>query len=376
MITLSAKIKVSANTENSKITEVQISHNALPIASEIADVLNKSVSDPSPFLFGISTLGGGSSFLGIGEKVGFYMGNVLSDSNGVFSKRIDGSIADAYTMSFISEQLTSATIEFDTKTSQYATEIELWDGGNFLTAWKNDDAIFVCEYPFKDGKRYSFVFRYWSAPNSPLVIRSFRPSESYLIINNRNAISIKPKFKERGDMGMPTFGLYSNTGSIEFKDTDGEIFDLIEQKALRVGSEIDLFIENKVYNKTERVFPSTATITELDYDSENMTVSVTYSDGLERLQEMHFDGMRTDIENAKSQNLYSLIGIFRSGFPVYVSDGMTENHLKSVIVPYPFVEKSSIWEALTKICVAGQCRIFSDTQNYGKQYLIKYNGGV
>ena len=367
MLTLSAKIKVSNNNEYTTISGLDTNHSAVYYASPIAEVLNKSVDEPTPFVLGSTALGSGAAFSQ--GKVGFYIGDEKSDVNGVFE--------DAYALYFQGTQLSSVCVEFDTQTKQYAKRIELYEGmgETWLAEWANDDANFVAFYPFKDNQQYHFRFYDWSAPNSPLVIRGVRVGDSEIIVDKRNAISINCKFMEKADVDTPSFGLFSNSGSIEFKDIDGEYLELIEQKALSRGSQIEITLEDKIHNTKELAFPAFATITDLDYDVENQTVKASFSDGLEQLQEMQFNGTNTSIDNFRSSTLYAMLGSLRSGVSVVVADTTTERHLKEAIVPIPFVDGSSIWAAMEKLCVAGQCVIYADIKSKVRQYLIKYNGG-
>jgi hypothetical protein len=369
MLTLSAKIKVSNNNEDTAISGLDTNHSAVYYASPIAEVLNKSVDEPTPFVLGSTALGSGAAF-GKG-KVGFYIGDEKSDVNGVFE--------DAYALYFKGTNLSSVCVEFDTQTTQYAKRIELYEGmgETWLAEWVNDDANFVAFYQFKDNQQYHFRFYDWSAPKSHLVIRGVRAGDSEIIVDKRNAISINCKFMEKADVDMPSFGLFSNSGSIEFKDIDGEYLELIQQRAFTQGSQIEIVIEDTLHKTSEgeRVFPAFATITDLEYDVENRTIQASFSDGLTEFQEMPFIGIFADLENYKSTNLLSMLLYLRGIVNVYVADPETEAHLKNIFVAFPIIEKSSVWEALTKICVAGQCYIFADKKSVNKQYLIKYNGG-
>ena len=98
MITLSAKIKVSNNNKNTAISGLDTNHSAVYYASTIAEVLNKSVDEPTPFVLGSTALGSGAAF-GKG-KVGFYIGDEKSDVNGVFE--------DAYALYFQGTNLSQA----------------------------------------------------------------------------------------------------------------------------------------------------------------------------------------------------------------------------------------------------------------------------
>lgn len=100
--------------------------------------------------------------------------------------------------------------------------------------------------------------------------------------DRRNLLSLESEVKDRADIDKPSFGIISTGGSLSFKDTTSLFLNYANAGLLTEGIEIKIFLENTI-KKTKKQVGQYYT-TDWDYDNDNRSVSVSFSDDLEDLQ--------------------------------------------------------------------------------------------
>lgn len=361
MIQLSAEITIFSE-DNGNITEISdyIENiigdrvNKSNISANLSDVLNKTdTKGGNPFLLGVSKIGDGSQLSS--DKVDYYISPyfLLSEWYKAITITIYGDIK-------------SATIVFDTYNGGHPKEM-LIDNQSF----SDDDPVFTISdtttVDFWDNEENEHTIRIsgWNKPNLPIIIQGIYITPRTLKIDRKNAISIECSIQDRSNVNLPSWGVFSNVGRIEAKDTWGEIKDFAEQGFLSDGQLCQIYIEDTIQKNKQLV--GKFYTKDWDYDNNNKTFSVSIKDDMENMQEVSENAYMTK----DTQTLWDIYN------ELFISEGLvididTKNHLQSTKIRYPSVSAGTRWHRLTEFCIAAQCYVYCD--NFGNR-ILKYNGG-
>ena len=254
--------------------------------------------------------------------------------------------------------------------------------------YEDDDAIFTI-INLEDETEFSIIIDNWNTPNYPLVITGI-----YTIIDinidYRNLISISRSIFDRSDLKLPSFGIISNTGNIEFNDTDGEILDYAEQLLLEKGLKCEIKLNNTLVegaNKSIGLFETD----QWNYDNDSRVVSVSLKDDLQEWQDIDVKGIDYDPRKAESKpfsglyaylweltsnRYYATRGIKGKGnYNMLAPDELdidTQKVLENTYIEYPFLENGTMWQQWTKLCQACQLHIYKNNEGI---IVCRYNGG-
>ena len=263
MITLTAKINLlSGNDKALSLGSNNLSGNN--ISSDLSNVIGNKKNGSNPFIIGASKLGDGSTF---SDGVDYFIGDQPSNENGLFE--------NSYTITINDENgsLTSFTIAFDTLNKHHPNKIIL-DGVEYI----DDDPVFTISN-ITPAQSHTIQISDWNAPKYPLVITGVY-AEISIVINRRNIISLESSIFDRSDLKLPSFGIISNTGNIEFNDLDGEIKDYAERLLLQSGLSCEIRLNNTLVDGASELVAEMET-DQWDYDNDNRVVSVSIKDDLE-----------------------------------------------------------------------------------------------
>jgi hypothetical protein len=369
MITVLAKINISSAGADA-ISEATINQKGLDFANKISNIVNNSVSGKNPFILGTSALGSGAVFTKYGVDLGYYIGQPCGE-NGEFS-------ADNVLTFKVENGVEAITVEFAKETNEYAVSIFLFDMSDPQTplkSWVNDDPIFTAKYSFEAGKQYGFLFETWSKPNSRLVLQGFY-SKSEFVFDRRSIISTDTKIADRNSFDEPSFGIFSNSGTLELRDLDGEIYDAVREGIIAGGTKVSIWIKNTITKREVRVadmFTDT-----FNYDADNRTLSVTLKNNLGDMQSQTGEAIYIDPTISQFSTLYDVYNTIREKtreklpfLNFKVLDEETTSHLQSIRINF-HLEEASIWAQWEKLCVVAQCHLYQDDDG---DCVFKYNGG-
>jgi hypothetical protein len=355
MITLTARIDlISGNNGTLKYTTMNLGGNN--ISSGTASILGSSVQGSNPFILGASKLGDGSTFSG---KVDYFIGEQLSDNAGYFVK--------PYELTVSGTEITSITIEFDKINNRHPYTINI-DGETY----QDDDSVFTINNLAK-ADYHTIIIDNWNAPSYPLVITGIYINIS-IDINYHNLIGLNRHITYRGDTKLPSYGIISNTGNLEFNDLNGEIRDYAEQLLLTSDLKVVINLNNTLAKTHEQV--GIFETRDWDYDNDNRSVSVSLKDDLEEWQDIQVQGFGYDPRNPSKilidksmANLYDWLQDSARTPSKYKMlsfsqlDEKTQNILTSTTIDYPFLENGSLWEQWTKLCEV--CGLYIYKNNEG-----------
>lgn len=325
MITLSAKVDLASGGEISNVTQ-----NNLSNISSTAPI-NSKKPVRSAFQIGLSKLGEGFSLY---DKLPYFLGKEISDANGDF--------ATPYTIVVSGSEISSIEICFDEKNKRHPRIITV-DGKDFF----DDDAIFSVGVNI--ASTHTIKIDNWNTPNDTLVITSISAGIS-IDIDHRKILSLDFSNNERADFTMPSWGVYSNSGKLSFVDYDGNVLDLINGGLLKPNQKISIEIKNTIKKSSE--FLGEFFSKEWSYDNDNRTVSVSFDDGLTKMQDLKFR-YRTISKIAMSKFYEDLAEYSRSSgfdFEQIENLGDREKTFLYIECPYPVTPEMSLWEHWDWLC--------------------------
>ena len=199
-----------------------------------------------------------------------------------------------------------------------------------------------------------------------------------IIINNQNLLSLECSIFDRADLKLPSFGIISNVGNIEFNDIDGEVLAYSEQGLLEKSAKCEIWLSNTLVDGVSMQIGSYET-DEWHYDEENRTFSVSLKDDLEELQNLTVEEVYYYTNNGEQRPLswiYNyLYDITIQNYNILSFDELdneTKSILENTICKYVILHKATLWEQWTKLCQVAQLHIYKNNKGI---IVCKYNGG-
>ena len=338
MITLTARINlISAN--NGTLSSVTSNLSGNNISSEIGAILGSKSQGSNPFIFGVSKFGDSATF---SDGVDYFIGSQASDENGLFET--------PYEINIGGNNLSSFTIAFDTINNRHPNKINI-DGIDYF----DDDAIFTVTN-LKGASSHTITIDNWNTLNAPIVIMGIYVNIT-IEINNRNLISLTSTIFDRSDYNLPSYGILSNVGSIEFNDLNGEIKDYAEQLLLTSDLKVEINLTDTLSGKSEQV--ALMETTDWNYDNNNRSVSVSLQDDLVEWQNLNSTGFYYNyynpfLPNGTMEELYNRLIAETPTKHRMLSfnelDFSTRNILSNTKIKYPLLKEGSLWEQWVKLC--------------------------
>lgn len=113
----------------------------------------------------------------------------------------------------------------------------------------------------------------------------------------------------------------------------------------------------------------------INYNTNTKTFNVNYQSNIVKLQDRNFK-FQIDKENINAGytagDIYTLLKSKSEpiiGQEFYI-DNFTSNYLKNIIIKYPYLEESTLWEQWNKLCVLAQLSIYpKDNKIYVKRWI-------
>ena len=197
-------------------------------------------------------------------------------------------------------------------------------------------------------------------------------------IDRRNLISIDRSILDRSDLKLPSFGIISNMGNIEFNDSDGAVRGYAEQLLLQSGLPCEIRLSNTLVDGASELVATMET-DKWDYDNDNRVVSVSLKDDLEEWQGINVEEIPYDPRKIGSKPfswLYQYLWrITNTNYPMKKLNDLdkgTRNVLTNTYIKYPLLKSGNLWQQWTKLCQACQLHIYKNSDGI---VVCRYNGG-
>jgi hypothetical protein len=198
-------------------------------------------------------------------------------------------------------------------------------------------------------------------------------------IDYKHLISLNSKITYRSDNKLPSYGIMSNDGRIEFNDiydtANGlwKFNNYAEEQMLTSDIKVEIVLKNTIAKTEQRV--GLYETKDWDYDNDNKSVSVALKDDLEEWQDIFIDGISYDprepykvLKNGTMAELYDWL--HRKTLEKYEMlslselDDKTRIVLENTKILYPLLESGSLWQQWEKLCQV--CALYIYKNNQGK----------
>lgn len=277
MIKLEARIKLfdsndgtvnSAQFDNNN----NISYNSTANSS-LKQIVGKEVKQTKPFLLGNSPLVGGedyeipksSDMYVLADSVNYFIGSLVSGADGTFP-------GDAsYSITINGKDFNAITIVFDKDDEVWPTEIVI--NGESYT---NDDPIFTVS-GLGGVDSLDITITQLNKPNKGLIVTGVYVDIT-IVVDEKNLDSFTYSLYDRENNGEPSYGVVSNSGTLSFVDSTGEILDYANMRLLKDLTGVEIRVSNSI-TKESQVFIKAFT-QEWEYDNDSRVVTLTIADGL------------------------------------------------------------------------------------------------
>ena len=173
------------------------------------------------------------------------------------------------------------------------------------------------------------------------------------IINN--IISVDFSSLDRGSVDdIINWGIYANSGTVEFIDTEKEFANFIKQENLE-QIRVAIFISS--YTKRKRL--ATFDLEDFTLSKTTGKVSLQLADPILKWQDIQDDRYY----KFSNTTLKALASELASRYSISLNFTITASSMLTDSVIYcPDFEANSFWGNMVKICVAGHCRIYSNSE--------------
>lgn len=276
------------------------------------------------FIIGESKVGDGSTFA---SSYDGYIGTTKSDS--------EGNVSDFYII-LSGEGIARIKINFDDIKNQYATRMAI--NGAIVA---NNNFSFNYELPTPIDNVTIQILN-WNIPNAFIKITSITTALTLEYTERKGLQEIIRGSQMIDDNTLPKFGIISNYGSIRVIDKDLKIENLANQNLLETEKDVRIYFNNKLIG----------TYLTNNFTKDGNMVDIELKDKLLALQDIYID--KHYIGNVGLETAFSIL-INQLEKSEYYFETFTQtrisNALENISVTQDlFIERSSLWELLNKIC--------------------------
>lgn len=364
MIKLEARIKLFDSNDGT-VNNAQFNNNnniSWPIYtanSSFGKIVGREEKQSRPFLLGNTPLIGGedyevpknSDMYVLADRVNYFIGSLVSGADGTFPN------GASYSITINGADFNAITIVFDKDDEVWPTEVVI-NGESYI----NDDAVFTA-IGLGGVDSLGVTITQLNKPNKGLIVTGVYVDIT-ITIDEKNLNSFTYSLYDREHNDEPSYGVVSNSGTLSFVDSTGEILDYITNRMTIKDLSVNISVINTPQKKTE-LFISAKT-SSWEYDNNNFVVTVTLNDELEDLQNITYPGFPYDETLIMASNIYNDIMSFvppSFGFPALqeLPDNVQLRLLSSLVGPY--MESCSVWDALDGLCKTLGIRIYKEKSN-------------
>lgn len=192
------------------------------------------------------------------------------------------------------------------------------------------------------------------------------------VFDRRNLLSLESEIRDRSDIKLPSWGIFSNGGNLSFKDTNSRFLGYANAGLLKSGIKVEIFLNDTISKRKEIV--GTYYTADWEYDNDSRSVSVSLKDNLENLQEVLFEGFNETYEtnNNKNGKRISLKQVFEpvlnkiKSIGFYVdekSQAILLEKLENLYIDFPHLKEGNLWSQIEKFCKILNMRVYKKNDN-------------
>ena len=353
MVGVYAQVKAPSDIEIYERASANFEGNN--VSSTIGETINNAHSSEKPFLLGCSDFSMGAIL--VDDTIPYYIGTEVANANGYFPNSYVVKIDSRDNSTF-----SALTIVFDEYNNQHPNTVTIDGIVHNVTASKQ---MFLLEKL----SGHTIVINNWNTPNYPLCIQGITTDLS-IDIDSSVLIDVRFTGLDRSDITSQSFGIYSNSGSIEFIDK-GNAVKVLKESGLLLNREIKIFLRNRYRDTQIGGF----IISDGKYSLQGGSSKLSFKDRLAVWQDVMIPNDKVlsmsamNLEDIRLQIATSVKGLDIS---TYYGDGVS-SRWSMLWVKTPYVESSSFWAFMTKCCEITGCYISCDEKG---RAVIAYGGGT
>lgn len=198
--------------------------------------------------------------------------------------------------------------------------------------------------------------------------------------DRRNLLSLERSIFDRSDLKLPSWGIISNVGNLEFNDNNGRFLGYANAGVLVEGMKTELYLNNTLVNGASKKVGTFYT-DQWNYENDSRVVSVSLKDDLEEWQDINVAEISYDPRVIKHEpfswlykRLWS-VTTANGNYNMLSIDDLdidTQAVLNNTYIQYPLLESGSLWQQWTKLCQVCQLHIYKNNDGV---IVCRYNGG-
>ena len=377
MIQFEGKIEFQ-DTNGIEISKIQtfqeLNNISLNTTEEMSDTLPYNyTSSRNPFIIGSSKLNGSATF---SKKEQFLIGKGLSiynseNENYVFNNdglriTITFDVEDTSIIAADNTIKVRPTIVFDSVNSAYPPTIRiipLFGGPGSGVSYPVSSFIYTFSEDIEIGMQgphkgeLTLGISSWSKENLPIRIEAI-----YLSLAVKITKSSLKSF-ERNLMGASSqneisYGLVSNSASIELFDIDGRLKLHMEQGLISGTFPIKVYLVDTLTGISQRVLKYYAT--DFNYNNDDFSFSVSMSDKLDELQNYDIDY----INIPKNTTLGGTLGKFLENTNYSVFNELYNDDISNVSSTKDYVYSGTVWDNVNQLCISDCMKGYVNEEGY------------
>lgn len=172
-------------------------------------------------------------------------------------------------------------------------------------------------------------------------------------IDKRSMLSLDCNHMSVPEVDKPSFGLVSNSGNISFVDYNKSFLGYAMLGLLNQSNTCKVYLKNTV-SKTTRLM-GIFYAQKWSYDANNKQVSVSLTDGLERMQNILMEEYSMDIPKGSKRSIETILDDFvelveKNGFAI--KKDYSDAEFSKFLTLYPSVSQGNLWQQYSKVLAA------------------------
>lgn len=178
--------------------------------------------------------------------------------------------------------------------------------------------------------------------------------------------SVNSEIKTKFNPNRPLFGISAGTGVVTFKDVNQKFIYYSRQGLLTPNKDIEIYIKDTISDKQQIVGKWMSK--EWQYDSDNMTVSVSLKDNIEDLSNVETQGSLPYLDANKIKYGNEILDFLKSLTPEKFAFETTSSEMSSILsniyFNLPYIPKGNLWSLYQEFCEV--CMIQMSKNREGK----------
>lgn len=163
------------------------------------------------------------------------------------------------------------------------------------------------------------------------------------------------------DNKLPNYDIINAYGSVEIMDSDSSLYDYLATSHLKQTAKVKVYLTSTDLSPKYR-FVSTKS---WNYDIYNKTCKIELVSDIVKWQNINVEKRELSYDQTAYQIYQYLVSqtTTLAGNYTFTLDSDTQTFLGTIVVPYFYLEKGSLWEQWRKFCQLTQCQLYQDIES-------------